>query len=346
MGRWYIDKGPESDVVVSSRVRLARNFKEYPFPYRMTKEQAESVLSRVKDVIQGSSSSATKNFVYMNMQELPPVDRQILMEKHLISPNLLESRVSSAAIISKDEKISVMVNEEDHLRIQCLFPGLQLDKAWNLCGKLDTLLEEKVDFAFSKQYGYLTCCSTNIGTGIRASAMLHLPALTMIGYIGRVLEACGKLGVAVRGLYGENSEATGNMFQISNQVTLGMTEAEIISNMTNITSQIMEQERTLRGELYVQNPQRLEDKVFRSLGILTHARIISTEESLKLLSDIRLGVEMGIIKDIPIEKINEVMLLIQPAYLQKRVGKNLSPDERDIQRAETVRKQLRIENGK
>lgn len=346
MGRWYIDKGPESDVVVSSRVRLARNFKEYPFPYRMTKEQAESVLSRVKDVIQGSSSSATKNFVYMNMQELPPVDRQILMEKHLISPNLLESRVSSAAIISKDEKISVMVNEEDHLRIQCLFPGLQLDKAWNLCGKLDTLLEEKVDFAFSKQYGYLTCCSTNIGTGIRASAMLHLPALTMTGYIGRVLEACGKLGVAVRGLYGENSEATGNMFQISNQVTLGMTEAEIISNMTNITSQIMEQERTLRGELYVQNPQRLEDKVFRSLGILTHARIISTEESLKLLSDIRLGVEMGIIKDIPIEKINEVMLLIQPAYLQKRVGKNLSPDERDIQRAETVRKQLRIENGK
>ncbi len=344
MGRWYIDKGPESDVVVSSRVRLARNFKEYPFPYRMTKEQAESVLSKVKDVIQGSSSSATKNFVYMNMQELPPVDRQILMEKHLISPNLLESRVSSAAIISKDEKISVMVNEEDHLRIQCLFPGLQLNKAWNLCGKLDTLLEEKIDFAFSKQYGYLTCCSTNIGTGIRASAMLHLPALTMTGYIGRVLEACGKLGVAVRGLYGEHSEAAGNMFQISNQVTLGMTEDEIISNMTNITSQIMEQERTLRGELYVQNPQRLEDKVFRSLGILTHARIISTEESLKLLSDIRLGVEMGIIKDIPIEKINEVMLLIQPAYLQKRVGKNLSPDERDIQRAETVRKQLKIEN--
>lgn len=344
MGRWYIDKGPESDVVVSSRVRLARNFKEYPFPYRMTKEQAENVLSRVKDVIQGSSSSATKNFVYMNMQELPPVERQILMEKHLISPNLLESRVSSAAIISKDEKISVMVNEEDHLRIQCLFPGLQLNKAWNLCGKLDTLLEEKIDFAFSKQYGYLTCCSTNIGTGIRASAMLHLPALTMTGYIGRVLEACGKLGVAVRGLYGEHSEAAGNMFQISNQVTLGMTEDEIISNMTNITSQIMEQERTLRGELYVQNPQRLEDKVFRSLGILTHARIISTEESLKLLSDIRLGVEMGVVKDIPIEKINEVMLLIQPAYLQKRVGKPLSPEERDIQRAETVRKQLRMEN--
>lgn len=342
MAGWYIEKGPEADVVVSSRVRLARNLSEYPFPLKMNKEQAAKVLSKVKEVIMDSSGAAAGNFIFTSMKDLTPVDRQLLVEKHMISPNFLEMQVDSAAVISKDEKISIMINEEDHLRIQCLYPGLQLETGWNLCEKLNTLLEEKIDFAFHKQYGYLTCCPTNLGTGIRASAMLHLPALTMTGYIGRVLEACGKLGVAVRGLYGENSEASGNMFQVSNQVTLGMTEQETITNITTITAQIMEQERTLRKELYQQNPYRFEDRVFRSLGTLSNARILSTEECLKLLSDVRLGAETGSIPELSLEQINEIMILIQPACLQKLVGKLLSPEERDIMRAEIVRNKLKV----
>lgn len=340
MTSWYIEKGPEADVVVSSRVRLARNFKEYPFPFRMNAEQSEKVEEKVRETILDSSITATGSFDFIKISDMNPIDRQVLVEKHMISPNLLQNKISSAAIISRDEKISIMVNEEDHLRIQCLFSGLQMDKAWSLCSKLDTLLEEKIEFAYNKQYGYLTCCPTNLGTGIRASVMLHLPALTMTGYIGRVLEACGKLGVAVRGLYGENSEALGNMYQISNQVTMGMTEEEIVNNITNITMQIIEQERTIRSELFSQNPYRLEDKVFRSLGILRNARIIATEESLKLISDVRLGVEMNLINDISLEKINEATLLLQPAGLQKSVGKALNPDERDIKRAEIIRSKL------
>jgi len=235
-----------------------------------------------------------------------------------------------------------MINEEDHLRIQCLFPGLQLDKAWELCDKIDSLLEENIDYAFSEKYGYLTCCPTNLGTGIRASAMLHLPALTMTGYIRGMLDACGKLGIAVRGIYGENSEALGNLFQISNQITLGLSEEEIINNVTNIGNQIINQERTLRAELYRQNPYRFEDKVYRSLGILSNARIISSEESFKLISDVRLGVDMGIIKNIDVAKLNEILLYIQPANLQKIFDRTLSPDERDIKRADLIREKLGI----
>ena len=233
-----------------------------------------------------------------------------------------------------------MINEEDHIRIQCLSSGMQLENSWKLGNKIDSILEEKIDFAFSEKYGYLTCCPTNIGTGIRASAMLHLPALIMTGYIKRILEACSKLGIAVRGIYGENSEASGNMFQISNQTTLGQSEEEIINNIKNITSQIIEQERMLRTELYKQNPLRFEDKVCRSLGVFSNARIMSSEESLKLLSDVRLGVDMGIIKNISIEDLNGIMLLIQPGNLQKQAGKPLDPNERDFKRAEFVRERL------
>ncbi|MFZ5985616.1 MAG: protein arginine kinase [Bacillota bacterium] len=340
MKGWYIEKGPESDVVMSSRVRLARNFKEFPFPSKMTKEDGQKVLSKVKDAVFERSNAVSKNFEYRDIQKLSPIEKQVLVEKHLISPDLAESQEESAVIISRDEKISIMVNEEDHLRIQCLNAGLQLGDAWDLCSKIDNLLEESIDFAFDEKYGYLTCCPTNIGTGIRASAMLHLPALTMTGYIKGMLEICAKLGITVRGLYGENTEASGNMFQISNQVTLGQTEDEIIVNITNIAKQVIEQERMLRSELHKQNPFRFEDKIYRSLGLLTNARIISSEESFKLLSDVRLGVDMGIITNINTNKLNEIMLLIQSASLQERVGRPLSPDERDIKRAELIRSKL------
>lgn len=340
MEGWYVEKGPECDVVMSTRVRLARNFKDYPFPIKMKKEDGEKVMSRVKEAI-FDRSTIGKDFTVMDVPNISPIDRFALVEKHLISLELAEKQFASGAIISNDEKISIMVNEEDHLRIQCMASGLQFENAWELCDKIDSLLEETIDFAFSEKYGYLTTCPTNIGTGIRASAMLHLPALTMTGYIRRILEVCGKLGVAVRGMYGENSEASGNMFQISNQVTLGLGEDEIISNIKNIALQIIDQERTLRTELKNQNPFRFEDKIFRSMGILTNARIISSEESFKLLSDVRLGVDMGIIKGVDSNTLNEILLQIQSANLQKLEGRTLGADERDIKRAELIRSKLK-----
>lgn len=341
MRGWYVEKGPESDVVISSRIRLARNFKQYPFPTRMSKEERKKVLEEVKNAVFSNSETTAKKFLFVDIQEMTPFDRLVLMEKHLISPDMVESQQDSGVIISNDEKVSIMINEEDHVRIQCMSAGMQLDSAWKQGNRIDSILEEKIDFAFNDKYGYLTCCPTNIGTGIRASAMLHLPALIMTGYIKGILEACSKIGIAVRGIYGENTEASGNMFQISNQITLGQSEEEIINNIKQITFQIIEQERMLRDELYKQNPYRFEDKVCRSLGVFSNARIISSEESLKLLSDVRLGVDMGIIKNINIEDLNGIMLLIQPGNLQKKAGKPLDPNERDIKRAEYVREKLK-----
>lgn len=331
---------PASEVAISSRVRLARNIENFPFPARMDNEQGSRVIELVRDSIFKSSDAVAKNLVFLDMKKLNPIDRQVLVEKHLVSPDLVEGGIDRAAIISRDEIISVMINEEDHVRLQCIFPGMELEKAWQLCRKLDLLMEEELEFAFDRSSGYLTCCPTNLGTGIRASVMLHLPALAMTGYIKGVLEACGKLDLAVRGIFGENSDASGNMFQISNQVTLGQTEEEIIASISNITNQIMEQERMLRNELYRQSNARFEDKIYRSLGILTNARIISSEESLKLLSDVRLGVDMKVINAITADTLNEVMLFIQPGILQKYAGRVLSPDERDVRRADLIRNSL------
>lgn len=335
-----IIKRPESDIVISSRVRLARNLEGYPFPSRMNAEQSSKVLDVLKEAVFKGNNEMTENYRFIEIGKINPVDRQILVEKHLISPDMAEKQRASGVIISKDETISIMINEEDHIRIQCLFPGMQIDNAWKLCGKIDGLLEGSVDFAFNNDFGYLTCCPTNIGTGIRASVMLHLPALVMTGYIKNILEACGKLSIAVRGIYGENTEASGNMFQVSNQVTLGQTEEEIITNVNNVAMQIIQQERILRNGLYKQNPFRFEDKVYRSLGIFTNARIMSSEECMKLISDVRLGIDMGIIKSISKSVLDEIMLLTQPANLQKEVGEPIGPEERDLKRAEIIRSKL------
>lgn len=336
-----VKNGQGADIAISSRVRLARNISCIPFPSRMDGEQGKAVVNMVTDAISSSSEAVAGSMMFLDIKDMNAIDRQVLVEKHLISPDLGDSKKESAVILSRDEKISIMINEEDHLRIQCIFPGMQLQNAYELCNKLDLLLEEKMDFAFDKNLGYLTCCPTNVGTGIRASVMLHLPALGMTGYIKNILEACSKLGIAVRGIYGENSEASGNMFQISNQVSIGQTEEEIITSVVNIAGQIVEQERLIRNELYNQNPYRFEDRVFRSLGLLANARIMSSEESLKLLSDVRLGVDMEAIGDVNIKTLDDIMLLIQPAYMQKMAGKVLAPDERDVRRADIIRSRLK-----
>ena len=331
---------PESDVAISSRIRLARNLSAFPFTTKMTQAQSAEVSAKVKDALFSGKGTEKQGLSYIELQSLAPLDRQLLTEKHLISPEFAQGNIHRAVILSKDERISVMVNEEDHLRLQSIFPGMQIREAWKLCDELDKKLEQKLDFAFDKSCGYLTCCPTNTGTGIRASVMLHLPALSMTGYIKGILETCSKIGVAVRGAYGENSEASGNFFQISNQVTLGQTEEEIVSGIINIISQITEQERILREELYKQNPLRFEDIIFRSLGILLNARIISAEESMKLLSDVRLGAVMGLLKGMDQDKLTNMMQMIQPAYLQKLSGGELRPDMRDQKRAELIRKHL------
>lgn len=339
MEGWYIEKGPESDVVISSRVRLARNFKEYPFPSKMSKDDGEKIIQHVKDAV--FTGTTASDYEFMDMQQMESVDKHALMEKHLISPDFTSKRGASAAIISKDEKVSIMINEEDHLRIQCLNAGLQLEQSWELCDKIDSLINESVEYAFNDRFGYLTCCPTNLGTGIRVSAMLHLPAFSITGYIPVMTETCGKLGIAVRGVYGENSMAAGNLFQFSNQTTLGQTEDDIVNSINNIGRQIISQERLLRTELYEKNTYKFEDMVYRSLGILSNARVLSSEESFRLISDVRLGINLGIIKEIDVTCLNEIFLMTQPACLQKCLDKNMGHEERDIKRAEIIREKLK-----
>ena len=244
-GKWMDGDGPESDTVISSRVRLARNLSEIPFPYLMSKEDSEEITKKVNKVLQENSPN---EFELVTMRDLSFLARKALVEKHLISPSLADND-NGAAIIRYDEVVSIMVNEEDHLRIQTLFSGQQLEKAWQLCNKIDDILEARLNYAFSEQMGYLTSCPTNVGTGIRVSVMVHLPALIMTGQLNRIFSTISQVGLTVRGLYGEGTQAIGNIYQISNQITLGQTESEIIENLNGVTKQIIEQERAVREVL-------------------------------------------------------------------------------------------------
>jgi len=340
MSKWYIDPGPDSDIVVSSRVRLARNFSNYPFPGRSTLEDQENIIKETQEALFRDHPDLKEKLSLFLVRDMTPIERQVLVEKHLVSKELAESSLMAGVLISDDEQISIMINEEDHLRIQCLASGMQLEKVFDLCNRLDDIIAESVEYAFDDTIGYLTSCPTNVGTAVRASLMLHLPALTMTGYIRTVLESCGKLGLAVRGLYGENTEAYGNMYQLSNQITLGRSEIDIVLSIKNIGIQIIEQERLLRSELLKKNGARLEDRIMRSYGTLRYSRILTSEEALKRLSDIRLGINLGLIDELTETDVNELMLTIQPGSLQKYAGKALKPDDRDIIRAEYVRRRI------
>lgn len=339
MCSWYLSKGPENDVVISSRVRLARNFKNYPFPSRMNSEQAKKVSSEAMDtVLNGSSYLATFNFA--DMAKLNNLDKVALLEKHLVSPDLIKNNGTGAALISKDEVISIMINEEDHIRIQSILPGMQLNQAWELSNNIDNVIEEKMEYAYDESIGYLTSCPTNVGTGMRSSVMVHLPALSMIGYINGLLSTIGKLGIAVRGIYGEGSQASGNLYQISNQITLGQSEEDILASINGVISQIIEQERMARNKILKESNIQLEDKIFRSYGVFTNARLLASNECMSLLSDIKLGVDLGILNNVSEPDLIELMVITQPACLQRIAGKVLDERERDIKRAEMVRKKL------
>ncbi|QEK11131.1 protein arginine kinase [Crassaminicella thermophila] len=344
MTKWIEGSGPDNDIVISSRIRLARNLEDFPFPVALTKSRSKEVLKTVSNALLEGNSVLRNDFDSITLEEVPQLERQVLVEKHLISPNLAANFEKSGVLLNKDESISIMINEEDHIRIQCLLPGFQLDEAWDTADKIDDVLEEELKYAFDEKLGYLTSCPTNVGTGIRASVMMHLPALHMTGYINRILQAANQIGLAVRGIYGEGTEFMGNLFQISNQLTLGRSEKDIIDNLKDITRQIIQKERDARSTLLSNNRAQLEDKIYRSFGILCNARILTSQECMKLLSEVRVGIDLGILKDVSIDNINEIMIMTQPGYLQKIAQKQLSSNERDIRRATLVREKIRSNN--
>lgn len=340
--KWMEGKGPYASIVISSRVRLARNLNGYNFPHMLDEKSSREVMELVKDVLTSKEVAERVGGIdFASLEDLSPLDRMIFVEKHLISPQFAEGEgVGRGLGLSDDEAVSIMVNEEDHLRLQVLFPALQLQEAWDLASLVDDLLESKLDYAFDEQYGYLTCCPTNVGTGLRASVMMHLPAIAMNNQAKKLFMDLSKLGFVVRGLYGEGTQAKGDIFQISNQITLGLSEEEIIGNLTSVSRQIIEQEQWARDEMRKKSLAQLEDMVFRSYGTLTNAYVISSEEAMDHLSNVRLGLDMGLIRDVELRKLNELLVKIRPVFLQKIAGKEIDAFNRDFKRAELIRNTL------
>ena len=339
--KWLREEGPESDIVISSRIRLARNISDTPFTTLASDRVQGEVLSAVNQAIQTSELAKMGPFDMLYMRDLNDVSKQVLVEKHLISPALKESD-NTAVVIRQDEEVSIMVNEEDHLRIQCLLPGNQLDQAYALADQLDDAFEVSIDYAFDEEKGYLTACPTNVGTGLRASLMMHLPALVLTGQINRILTAVTQVGLAVRGIYGEGSDALGNLFQISNQVTLGHSEQEIIGNLQGVALQIIEHERTARQYLLRESKGTIEDRISRSFGILAYARQMDSKEAMQRLSDVRLGIDLGVIKGVSAGILKELMVATQPGFLQQQYGAEMNPAMRDVKRAAMIRERLRM----
>ena len=344
LSKWIKDTGPAGDVVITSRIRLARNLNDYPFPSRLSIKGRKEIVDKVDLAVNDESFDTDIHKMHaVRLEELPAVQRQIMVEKHLISPQHARSEDEGgrAVLLTDDETVAVMVNEEDHLRIQVLLPGLQLNEAWKTASQVDSALETKLTYAFNENLGYLTCCPTNVGTGLRASVMVHLPGLAMTQQLNKVLNALSKVGLAVRGLYGEGTEAVGNLFQISNQVTLGRSEEDIIKNLFSVMKKIMEQERSSREMLLEGGTGvRLKDRIWRAYGVLSNARIINSHEALSLLSDLRLGIDMEVVDHVDAKILNEMMVLIQPAFLQYIAGQEMSGDERDVFRADIIRQRV------
>ncbi|MFY9176623.1 MAG: protein arginine kinase [Caldicoprobacterales bacterium] len=337
---WINEKGPLSDVVLSSRVRLARNLADTPFPTVMNGVDRDSVVNRVRRSVLGQDFSIQDYYQFLTIHDLSPADRQILVEKHLASPDLMEQAQGAAILVNQREICSIMVNEEDHIRLQCIFPGYQLNEAFVYINKVDDAIEDQLPYAFDEDLGYLTCCPTNIGTGMRASVMMHLPALTATGQMKLILQTLAKVGITVRGLYGEGSEAIGDIFQISNQITLGASEEEIISNLDVVAKQIVERERQSRYALMKNDRLQFEDNIWRAFGTMTHAKLMRLDEFMNLLSKVRLGVEMGIIPNIDIQGINELMIMGQPAHLKKFGLQNSDQKNLDAVRARVAAQKL------
>ncbi|MDR3636323.1 MAG: protein arginine kinase [Isosphaeraceae bacterium] len=339
-GEWLRGTGPESDIVMCSRIRLARNLAEFSFTNRASRNEKTEIEASVKSAIQ----RAKLELSYFDVNALPPIDRQFLVERQLISRELAQGEGPRGVAVGPQENIAIMVNEEDHLRIQVMLSGMALHDVWERINRLDDQLEEHISYAFSTQLGYLTACPTNVGTGIRVGVMLHLPALVQTKQIEKVFRALQKINLAVRGLYGEGTQAFGDFYQISNQQTLGKSEPELIRILTDVVPQVIQYERTARQALMNERRQHLHDQVSRAYGVLKTAHTISSEETMLLLSSVRMGINLGLIDDLEIATINELFIQTQPAYLQKIQGSELGVEERNVARASYLRS--RLSNGR
>ena len=333
MLNWYLQNGKDSDVVISSRVRLARNLDDIPFPTKFSKEQAEKVLEKMKEV----TPSLGYGLKFIRLEDLDNITKVSLVEKHVISPEFVADKSKNGAIIINDEEnICMMINEEDHIRMQVFCSGLDLENLKNLAIEIDEKLDNCLAYACHLKYGYLTACPTNVGTAMRASVMVHLPALTMTGNITKILNVVNGFGMNIRGIYGEGTQSQGDIYQISNNQTLGVTENDIIKNLNLITEKVIEQERMARKYL-AKNSIDLEDRVYRAYGTLAYATKLSSDECKKLLSYVKLGTDLGIIKELTDSKVSKLYLYNQPANLQKYVGKPLDGYEREIKRPEVMK---------
>jgi len=332
-------KGPHDRIVMSSRVRLARNLKTGAFPGWAKKPERVRVLEAVRPVIE--SLGEMQGAFSESMDNLSALDKQILVERHLISREHAAKSAGSGLVFNRDETLSVMINEEDHLRMQALQPGLQLRQVWAAIDRVDSVLEKKLDYAFDADLGYLTACPTNLGTGIRVSAMLHLPGLVLSEQINPIIQSVNKLGLAVRGLYGEGTEALGNVFQVSNQMTLGESESAIVERLEKVLAQIIEHEENARDSLLEKNAKMVYNHIGRAYGILANAHSISSKETMNLLSLMRLGVDVQLFPGVERSLVDELFILTQPAHLQKQHSEKLSAEERDLIRADMVRDRLK-----
>ncbi len=343
---WLTGDGPEAEIVFSSRLRLARNLEGHNFSRRLTPDLRRRLAGEIEDGVR--RAEAVRDPLVFRLEEVEPLDRLFLLERHLISREL-SPEGQGGVMVGGGEVVSLMINEEDHIRVQVIRSGLSLEQAWEEIDRVDSRLERVLPFATADDLGYLTACPSNVGTGMRASVMMHLPGLVLQRQIGKIIQALGKLGLAARGLYGEGSPASGNIFQVSNQATLGKSEREIVCDLDRIVKKIIVHERTSRRQLLDRRPLKLEDQIFRARSILGQARLITSEEAIGLLSLLRMGVDLGILEAIPRRTLNQIFIQSQPAHLQKLAGSALTPEKRDALRARLIRERLaqtRKEEGK
>ena len=335
---WLRGDGTDPAVVVSSRVRLARNIQNILYPNKASNQQMEDAREFVHSALRNQGMLETGS--YVQSEDMTELDRRFLIERHMISPEFRATKPARGIFLSNDEDISIMINEEDHLRIQSLTSGLNIQRAMQLAERVDDALGNTLAYDYDSDYGFLTSCPTNCGTGMRASVLIHLPGLVLTHEIDKVIEEITKVGLAVRGFYGEGTEVLGNLFQISNQTTLGRKEKDITDSLEQITRQLIEHEENARRILVRDAPDEIKDKIWRAYGILKYARVLTSEETMNLLSAVRLGMALGVLDMIPLTLLNEILVQAQPAHIQKVAGKNVSPSERDAKRAELIRARL------
>lgn len=335
---WLKQEGPDSDIAISTRVRIARNVEGHIYINRADDVQREETLSTLTAALK--KSRYLKGAMFLKLRDTTNLDKRFMVERHLMSRQHMTDTAHKGLVVEENEILSIMLNEEDHVRLQVLKSGFDVMEAWRIVDEIDTDLGQYVAFDYSNKFGYLTACPTNTGTGLRASVMLHLSALAMTGQIENVHDVISKLGLTIRGFYGEGTDALGDFFQISNQVALGHSEMDILDNLERIIRKIVASEKKTREKLIKQKKSEIADGIARSYGTLKSARIITSSETVKLLSAVRLGIDLGLINDVDMKKINEVLLLTQPAHLQKINKKELSPYERDIKRADLIREKL------